>query len=222
VASSPNTEPTTGAPSTAVPPPDGWTIAEAASALLPKLYEVASEPPPPLWEMARADLRLAFRRLMESSEYVAHGFEPAHDHLSDIPRLLWRVAEFSLGLYGEIVPPDTVRAGARSWRGVRIVVAGAKHDSMYAAALSAPALPVATTRAEATPNRGGNPGREDWNEFDRQMMRVVGLDGGNLKLRAFKKTMKEWAELNMKPPPDERTVERRIADKVPSEIFAPE
>lgn len=128
------------------PPPEGWTLAEAAAALLPKPYAQASQPPPANWWMAggaephkreRDALRLAFARLMDAGEYAADGIALNEAEPSGIPPHLWRAATFTLGLPGEPDYPAEVMAGGRWWRGVRIAVCGAA---------PAPRLPDMPTR----------------------------------------------------------------------------
>lgn len=111
------------------PPPGGWTLAEAAAALLPDLYAPASQPPPANWWMAggaethkqeRDALRLAFARLMEAGKYAADGIALNEAEPSRIPPHLWRMATFALGLPGEPHYPAEVMAGGRWWRGVRV------------------------------------------------------------------------------------------------------
>lgn len=62
------------------PPPLGWTLAEAAAALLPDLYAAASRPIPADWWMAgggephrqeRDALRLALARILEADDNCA-------------------------------------------------------------------------------------------------------------------------------------------------------
>ena len=114
-------------------PAEGWTLAEAAAALLPDLYRQAAKAPPENWWMAGGTeahkakqdaLRLAFGRLMEGGSYAADGVPDGDTVPSLIPPLIWRAAQFQLGFPGEPALAAELVAGWQCWRGVRIKTAG--------------------------------------------------------------------------------------------------
>ncbi len=95
-------------------------------------------------------------------------------------------------------------------------------DSDSPASVSAPVIPIVKPvppPATSKRNKGGRPEREDWISFDREMMRPLALDGGNLSRTAFRRAMKDWAAHNMQPVPDDRTIDRRIDTRTPSDVF---
>lgn len=109
------------------PPPTGWTLGEAAAALLPDLLAAADGLPPRNWWMAggaeykateRAALYRAFARIMEAGSYRATGLVKRQEQ--PIVPALWRAARFGLGLPRERVPDDTLYVGGRSFQGVRV------------------------------------------------------------------------------------------------------
>jgi len=62
------------------------------------------------------------------------------------------------------------------------------------------------------------PGRtptHDWPPFDQELVRRVALDAGHIRRGELIRSMKAWAADNMRTEPDDRTVERRVADLVP-------
>ena len=70
-----------------------------------------------------------------------------------------------------------------------------------------------------TPRRGGRPATHNWDEFTRELTLFVGLDGGNVTRLELRKHMKEWAAVNWKAPPDERTIERKLDDLVSPQVY---
>lgn len=64
--------------------------------------------------------------------------------------------------------------------------------------------------------------RHDWRLFDQELSRSLTLDGGHLTRTELRKTMKEWADANMTPTPDDRTIEKRLDTKVPDDLYSPE
>ena len=68
-------------------------------------------------------------------------------------------------------------------------------------------------------SKGGNPGRDDWPPFVHEISRRLILDGGNLTRTELRKYMKSWAASNMRTPPDDRTIERKIDEQVPSDVW---
>lgn len=116
------------------PPPGGWTLAEAAQALLPDLYAAASKASPNAWQAGpgepnrteRDALRRAFARIMERGEYVADGIR--EQKLETIPAEIWRAApQVAFGLPREPLPmrlPGVeLCEGYNCWAGVRVKVA---------------------------------------------------------------------------------------------------
>jgi len=118
------------------PPPLGWTIREAAAALLPDLYEAAARPIPEHWWMAGGEphkaerdvLRLAFARLMEAGNFIADGIPLLSGETVAIPSHIWRAARFSLGMPQEPHVVGDLEASFRSWSGVRIKAAARPAD----------------------------------------------------------------------------------------------
>lgn len=113
-------------------PAGGWTLAEAAAALLPELYAAAAKPPPKDWWMAggaeahkkeRDAFRLAFSRLMEGGGYAADGVAEGDTGPSAISPQVWRAAHFQLGFPGEPNLPAELVGSGRRWRGIRVSVA---------------------------------------------------------------------------------------------------
>ena len=72
--------------------------------------------------------------------------------------------------------------------------------------------PMADTKKGKTSktNKGGPPTHLERDDFDREVVRRLTLDGGNLSRTQLRKDMKQWASDNMKQTPDPRTVERWI------------
>ncbi len=130
-------------------PAGGWTMREAAGALLPDLLAAADSPPPRDWWMAggieyrkaeRSELRRSFARIMESGRYRATGLVKGQEQA--IPPELWRAATFSLSLPGEKLPPEYFVSGRAQFEGVRV----------YEAAFDRlPVLSDARSEAPATP-----------------------------------------------------------------------
>lgn len=81
---------------------------------------------------------------------------------------------------------------------------------------------VTTTKKASTRNKGGHPKRDDWPLFNKRASHLLALDGGNLTRRQFRKQMKEWAAMNMRPAPDDRTIDRYIDANFDTTVFAPE
>jgi hypothetical protein len=70
------------------------------------------------------------------------------------------------------------------------------------------------------PSVGGRPSRADWQPFDQQAVRIIGLDGGNLTRTELRKRMKAFAADKMTDPPDDRTIDRRLDYLVPADLLA--
>ena len=109
------------------PPPLGWTMHEAVTALLPDLLAAADQPPPPGWWMAggaeykaaeRLALHRAFARIMEAGSYCASGMVKEQEQ--PIAPALWRAATFGLGLQGDRVNRDALLVGSKIYKGVRV------------------------------------------------------------------------------------------------------
>ena len=109
------------------PPPLGWTMHEAVTALLPDLLAAADQPPPPGWWMAggaeykaaeRLALHRAFARIMEAGLYRATGMVKEQEQ--PIAPVLWRAATFGLGLPRDRVDRDALLAGGKIYKGVRV------------------------------------------------------------------------------------------------------
>lgn len=159
------------------PPPGGWTLAEAAQALLPDLYAVASKASPNAWQAGpgepnrteRDALRRAFARIMERGEYVADGIR--EQKLETIPAEIWRAAtQVAFGLPREPLPrrlPGVeLCEGYYCWAGVRVRRKLVAPNGKLEAEASQPAqgssqqvratldtlVPVETEPASASPN----------------------------------------------------------------------
>jgi hypothetical protein len=113
----------------ACPPPEGWTLAEAAMALFPDLYAAAAQPAPKGWRKRagvephsaeREKLRTAFARLMQVGEYRADGMMGFDPSLSRIKPHVWRVASFELGLPDERKLANEVEVVLSGWYAVRV------------------------------------------------------------------------------------------------------
>jgi hypothetical protein len=79
---------------------------------------------------------------------------------------------------------------------------------------------AAAGSSEATVRRtGGRPPKHDWTPFIRQVIRIASLDGGDLTGTEFRKRMKDWAAVNMPDPPDERTIEKKLAELVSDDLL---
>jgi hypothetical protein len=121
--------PEPASPAPPVPPLGGWTLAEAAAALLPDIYAAASQPTPENWWAAggaephkqkRDALRLALSRMLEAGQYQATGMRFLQGELGIIPPHLWRAAEFRLGLPDEPTRLTELTTGSIMWDGVRV------------------------------------------------------------------------------------------------------
>ena len=86
-------------------------------------------------------------------------------------------------------------------------------------------IPASTVESVIAPTekrptaKGGAPPRADRDNFIRELIRRLALDGGNISRTQFVKDMKQWADDNMNPPPDGRTVERWITHYVPPGVW---
>jgi len=90
---------------------------------------------------------------------------------------------------------------AKSWAGPRV-----KQWKMQE---GTGALAIAPPRGGAA--RGGAPPHRGRDDFDREVVRRLTLDGGHLSMTQFRNEMKQWASDKMNPPPDDRTIERWIS-----------
>ena len=108
-------------------PSTGWTMREAAAALLPEMLADADGRPPKDWWMAggavykaaeRKALHRAFARIMESGQYRATGLVKELEE--PIAPLLWRAARFGLGLQGDSASEDHLFAAGKVFKGVRV------------------------------------------------------------------------------------------------------
>lgn len=116
------------------PPPEGWSLPEAAAALCPDEWRAASESGRNTWMAGPGDwkraereaLRLAFARIMERGDYAAEGFPRGATAPALIPATLWRAALVFFGLPGQArILGDVVVPGGDYWRGVRVMRADA-------------------------------------------------------------------------------------------------
>lgn len=73
-------------------------------------------------------------------------------------------------------------------------------------------VPAAKRRGS---NPGGRPPTHEWQLFRRELVRLVALDGGDLRRGALIAHMKVWAGRNMTTDPSDRSIEREAADLVP-------
>lgn len=205
------------------PPPGGWTLAEAAQALLPDLYAAASKASPNARQAGpgepnrteRDALRRAFARIMETGEYVAEGIR--EQKLETISPEIWRAAtQVAFGLPREPLskhlPGVELCVDHACWAGVRL-----KHK------VAAPAVLSRHPEPEVSKRRGGRPPTYDWKPFKWEVSRRLALDGGHMTLTAFRRYMKEWVAQNMpEPAPDDRTIARQLDELVPPDVFAPD
>jgi hypothetical protein len=129
-------------------------------------------------------------------------------------RLRWRYDSWQAAVIeGPVMIP---KAAFAAW-----LRPSAKPDAAPSPPAATAAGGVAATIAGPTPtpvasaplkrDKGGRPEREDWASFDREMMRRLALDGGDLTLPAFKRGMKDWAAENMDPVPDDAPIEVKQA-----------
>ena len=108
------------------PPAGGWTLREAAAALLPQLLAAAEKQVQSGWMRGggepnpgeRTELRRTFARIIEAGRYHATGL--VNEQEQPIAPKLWRAAGFGFGLRNEPTPEDSLRAGGKTFRGVRI------------------------------------------------------------------------------------------------------
>jgi hypothetical protein len=89
------------------------------------------------------------------------------------------------------------------------------------ASTNAPASDGSPSVSARRRSAGGRPQRDDWWLFDREVNRIVGIDGGYLTRTELRRRMKLWAAQHMAEPPDDRTIDRRTDRSVSDEVLAP-
>lgn len=62
---------------------------------------------------------------------------------------------------------------------------------------------------------GGRPPVHNWKPFQDEIIRLLYLDGGHIKIKDLKLHMKEWTALNMQTTPEVRTIERKVDEILP-------
>ena len=108
------------------PPTGGWTLREAAEAMFPQLLAAAEKQVQNGWMRGggepnpseRTELRRTFARMMEAGRYRATGLVKGREEAID--PLLWRAAEFGIGLRGEPRSDNAFWAGGKIFQGVRV------------------------------------------------------------------------------------------------------
>jgi hypothetical protein len=151
------------------------------------------------WGNALAeDLRL----FLTKGDLLAKGFLPGSiDHLS-IPADWWRGATLDL-------ERNAATANGTTLTGLVITPPEALQRA-----------PIRGANSEAYRRRsGGRPSTHNWADFRDEVLRFVELDAPRLDLSTLRKRMKDWAELNMQPAPDDRTIEKKIAELLPADLI---
>lgn len=84
--------------------------------------------------------------------------------------------------------------------------------------LAAP-RPEATddTRQRAIASRGGAPPSYDWKAFNQEALRAANLDGFTTRMEMAAQ-MRKWVAEHWEEQPDERTIQRRLAELYPSDL----
>jgi hypothetical protein len=233
----------------APPPSNTWLSADAAIAWI--AYRGSPEPENGPWDewygaeralvAAAADGRVVVEGTPGTKESPEPGSfpEPIPSGVFAVPDIGFGILNNTLGLR-PFHPNEPMMGAMFSFKGpffhhIRIATEGVRRafpaaEPKAEAAVeklgteAAPSGPLQAEVQHPAPKRraGGRPERDDWPVFDQEMMRRLALDGGNLTLRAFKRAMKDWAAQNMDPAPDDRTIERRIDIRAPTDVFAPE
>lgn len=91
----------------------------------------------------------------------------------------------------------------------------------YVAALQLPssvaARPVQTMKKQNI-DKGGAPSKYEWDDFDKEMLRIADVDGlgsGAEGKRELTEKMKSWVTENWAEPPDDRQIRDRVSKKYP-------
>lgn len=68
-----------------------------------------------------------------------------------------------------------------------------------------------------TASRGGAPAKYDWNAFTRELIRTANLSGFATRTE-MAAHMREWVAENWRAQPDERTLQRKLAERYPTDL----
>ena len=192
------------------PPPNGWTLAEAAAALCPTEWRKAAIPNASVKRQSGREvksseydvLRTAFRRLMETGAYTAEGTRLGS--VETIPAAQWRAARPIFGLPGERGAADEVVCGYDFWAGVRVFSAedhANKNHNINSAKKNNPPENMNIL------DRGGRPPHKLKKSFQVEMFRQANSVDGWTDKRECVRVMLQWAEDNFAgEAPSERTV----------------
>jgi hypothetical protein len=81
-------------------------------------------------------------------------------------------------------------------------------------------LPLDRGRSSRKRSSGGRPKRADWKLIDQETDRVIAAGRGKLTRTELRKHIKAFAAANISDPPDDRTIERHLDDRVPDDVLA--
>ena len=131
---------------------------------------------------------------------LAHGGVPQDLPAAALRSLQWRLTAESAVISLPIGTGDSI---AFSNARLTIVV------------MNEPELPANSRKR----NKGGRPPRPDREIFNVEVTRRLSLDSGHLTIRELRIGMKQWAEDNLNPAPDGRSVERWINEMVSPDLL---